>query len=283
MKLLCINLNFRIWSVAFCLFIHHSAYATNKANPCLPFHRGEKLNYQVYYSFSALENITLGEIMMHVDEKIHYINNRPCYKIQAKGISNKKLELIGKKIEDTMQSYLDMDFLRPNKSIIQIHENDYLKKEAIDFDYKNNLAKVKTFENKPKCHTTVNDIPICHTIQDVLSVYYSLRHIDTKKLKNGDQLKINVLHDQQIYKGTAVKFAGIKTITTKLGKISSLIFIPILSNDFFSGQQPIEIFISNDSNKIPLKIHCNLASFGKLSIELTHYQGLNEKLVFCKP
>jgi hypothetical protein len=270
--------NFCLFYLFFYLLIGN-VYAQNVVANEPPFCRGERLEYQVYYSF-----IHAGTAIMSVDEELYEINEHPCYKIHVQGTSSSGLGLCGIKITDVWESYLDLNLLQPLRFITHIQENNYTRKERIDFDYQKNQARVEISENSYNKEPEVTYYPIPKTIKDLVSGYYALRDIDTKQLKLGDKLMLNVLHDQQIYDDITIVFLGRRTITTKLGKISSLVFAPMVpTNDsIFSGERPIEVFISDDANKIPLKLKVNLV-VGAVDIELTSYKGLKEAIFFQKP
>ncbi|HLP34880.1 MAG TPA: DUF3108 domain-containing protein [Amoebophilaceae bacterium] len=244
-----------------------------------PFRRGEYLEYQVYYSI-----VHAGTAIMSVDEALHEIDNRTCYKIDVQGISNDALALCGFKVKDTWETYLDVEQLRPRKFLAHIQENNYVRKECIDFDYKKNQARIEVLENTPDAKPEISYYPIPDAIKDLVSGYYALRSIDIKRLKPGDALRISVLHENKMYPDVSIQFLGKRTIATKLGKISSLVFAPMVptENSIFAGERPVEIFISDDVNKIPLKLKANLV-LGAVEIELSNYKGLKAAIPFQKP
>lgn len=247
-----------------------------------PFHRGEWLEYQVHYSF-----IHAGTVTMDVDEELHDINGASCYRVEVKGTSSNGLGVLGIKIANVWESYLDVDLLCPYRFISHIQENNYTRKEKVDFYYNKKQAKVVVAESIHNMDQEVSYYPIPSKgqIKDLVSGYYSLRAIDTTKLKPGDKLTVNVLHDQQIYDNIEIVFLGKKVITTKLGAIMTLVFaplVPINDNSIFLGERPVEAYISDDVNKIPIKLKVNLV-VGAVDIELSSYKGLKEEIPFQKP
>lgn len=246
-----------------------------------PFLPGERLEYQVYYSF-----IHAGTATMCVDEQLHKLNEHLCYKVQVKGTSSNSLGLLGFKVLDTWESYLDVDVanaLRPHRCVTHLQENGYVRKEQIDFDYQSNQARVEVAESihNMEHEVTYHPIPSVKNIKDLISGYYALRSIDTTKLRPGDKLIISVLHDQQIYEDVGILFLGKKTIETKLGKTSALVFAPLvpIEDSIFSGERPVETYISDDANKVPLKLKVNLV-VGSVEIVLTDYKGLKTHIHF---
>ncbi|TSJ81088.1 MAG: DUF3108 domain-containing protein [Candidatus Cardinium sp.] len=252
-----------------------------------PFLQGECLTYEVYYSFLHASFLHAGTATMRVDEERHKLNGHACYKVEVQGTSSNALALLGFKVLDRWESYLDVDCahaLRPHRCVTHLEENGYVRKEQTDFDYKENIAKVEIAESKNNMEPkeTSHDIPSTK-IKDLIGGYYSLRSIDTTKLKPDDELIITVFHDQQVYKDVKIRFLGKKIINTKLGKTSALVFAPMIPDKYecsiFSGDRPVEVYISNDVNKIPLLLKVNLV-VGSLEIKLTDCKGLKEPIRF---
>ncbi|WP_419241157.1 DUF3108 domain-containing protein [Cardinium endosymbiont of Nabis limbatus] len=258
----------------------HAKKAVGGAEP--PFLQGESLTYGVYFSF-----IPAGTATMYVDKALHKVNEAVCYKVQVKGISNDKLALLGFKVSDTWESYLDADAsnaLRPHRCFTNIQENGYIRNEQIDFDhqlYQARVAVAESDKNIEEPEVTYHPLSGEKSVKDVISAYYGLRSIDTTKLKPGDKLVITVLHDRKIYEDVAILFLGKKTIKTQLGKISALVFAPLIPEEvgIFSGTRPVEVYVSDDANKVPLLLKVNLI-VGSVEIKLTDYKGLKEPIHF---
>lgn len=248
---------------------------------------GEWLQYQVYYSCNLFGKLMhAGTATMSVGEQLHKINDHLCYKVQVEGVSNGALaNLLRFKVLDTWESYLDTEpsnGLRPHRCFTHLQENGYVREEKIDFDYQSNQAKVEVAESLHNMRPEINFHPVNQPdIKDLIGGYYALRSIDTKKLKPGDKLSITVLYEQKLYEDISILFLGKKTITTKLGKVSTLVFAPLIPMEggIFSGERPVEAYISNDANKVPIKLSVNLV-IGAVEIELTSYKGLKDPIRF---
>ena len=71
-----------------------------------------------------------------------------------------------------------------------------------------------------------------------------------------------------------LKFAGREDVETKFGVVNAMVFKPMVqSGRIFKEQEALTVWISNDDNKIPLKIQANL-SVGSLKAELDGFKGL---------
>ncbi len=73
-------------------------------------------------------------------------------------------------------------------------------------------------------------------------------------------------------------YHGKKTIKTKLGKIRTLMFKPIMpKNKIFDGENSITAYFSDDKNRIPVKIDAQMF-IGSAGVELTGFSGLRNPL-----
>ena len=69
-----------------------------------------------------------------------------------------------------------------------------------------------------------------------------------------------------------------KEIRTKFGKVASIEMAPIMpDNKIFRGENSIKFWVSDDINRVPLKIRAKLF-VGAFEVELTDYEGLREDI-----
>ncbi|WP_162534099.1 DUF3108 domain-containing protein [Candidatus Cardinium hertigii] len=238
----------------------------------LPFQLGEALTYHAYFF-----GIQAGTATMQVDDQVHSCNEQSCYKIQVKGISNKAVALLGFKVSHSYESYLDVD-ARPHKFFARIQDNDYIREESINFDYKGKKANMTVAESTHNMKQVENYFPFGSDeapIWDMVSMICALRSIDVSKLEVGQHLSFGFLLDGRAMQ-EGILFLGKKTITTKLGSILTNVFAPIIptKGTIFAGERPIELFIADDAHKVPIKLRVNLI-VGSVEMELASYKGLN--------
>ena len=71
-----------------------------------------------------------------------------------------------------------------------------------------------------------------------------------------------------------LKFVGREDISTKFGTVPTMVFKPLVqSGRVFKEQESLTVWISEDDNKIPVRIKANLA-VGSLKADLDGYRGL---------
>jgi len=86
-------------------------------------------------------------------------------------------------------------------------------------------------------------------------------------------ITINGFFDKTIY-NLKLDNEGKEVIETKLGKYETLMFTPIMpSNKLFRGKFPIKVWVSDDKNRIPLKIKARLM-VGSLDMDIVEAKGL---------
>jgi len=174
-------------------------------------------------------------------------------------------------VNDLYESYFDMNN-RPHRFIRQIDEGGYTMDKELHFD-KNKVLVV----NKKKKTAEVYKVP--EKIHDMVSVFYYLRNYDTSNLKPGDQINVDMFFDEEVYP-FKLKFLGRDVLRTPLGKIHSLKFRPIVqSGRVFKEDESLTIWVSDDSNKMPLLIKAKLL-IGSLKASLVEYDGLKYPVNF---
>jgi hypothetical protein len=71
-----------------------------------------------------------------------------------------------------------------------------------------------------------------------------------------------------------LKFMGREDIRTKFGVVSTMIFRPLVqSGRVFREEESLTIWISDDDNKMPVRIKANLA-VGSIKADLEGFKGL---------
>lgn len=225
------------------------------------FKTGEKFNYKVKFGF-----IPVGEATVSVNKNLYAINNRPCYRVNVFGRTTGLTDLFH--IRNTYRSYIDTLAILPQKFYMSVQENSYRNEENIVFDHINNVA-ASDDEDTPK------KVKVPNNIQDVISGYYYLRTIDFAKMKIGDAISSKIFFDGDVYE-MRVKYNGKTHIKTRFGEINVLKITPILpSNKMFSGENAIRIFVSDDTNHVPIRIEVDF-SVGSANMELRQYENLQE-------
>jgi hypothetical protein len=224
------------------------------------FKDGEWLRYKMSYSGF----LRAGTAILEVEETV--LNGNKVFYTKGSGWTSGLIKWFFK-VEDVYESYFDKDTIKPYVFKRKIDEGGYKKHRITNFDYNANKAYVQDFLKQKD--TT---IPFSN-VQDILSSFYYLRNQDVKGLKRGDEIAIDMFMDSQVYP-FKLRFLGKEVLNTKFGKIKTLVFRPLVqSGRIFKAQESVTIWITDDYNKIPIKMKADL-SVGSLRAELEAYKGL---------
>jgi hypothetical protein len=226
------------------------------------FNAGESLNFRVYYTVAG---VYVGAGEADFTSTLENLNNKPVYHIIGEGKTYSFYDNFFK-VRDRYESYIDTLNLQPYKFIRNIYEGGYKKYENVNF---NKIA------NTAITNDGVFKVPAC--VQDVLSSMYYARNIDFDKYNPGDKIPFTLFLDQELY-GMYIRYVGKETVRTKYGKFKSIKIKPLLlKGKIFDGGEKMTIWISDDKNKIPLRIESPI-SVGSVKVDMMGYKNLRYQL-----
>ncbi len=236
----------------------------------LAYNTGEKLTFRLHYGF-----LNAGEATFEVNKSIFKIEDTPCYKVEIKGTSKGAVEAMYP-VRDVWRSYIDTASLEPVKFFRDIKEGGYRLIETVFYhpEEKNVAVHWKKTNNGKK---TIENYDTPASVHDIVSAYYYLRNIDYNSMKKGDVVGVHAFVEDELF-DFKVKYVGKATVKTKLGKMRAIKLQPMMpNNDLFEGDDSIEIWLSDDGNKIPLKIKAKMF-VGSVEVDIKSTSGLKHKL-----
>jgi len=105
-----------------------------------------------------------------------------------------------------------------------------------------------------------------------------LRQVDYDSYKPGEVIVIDAFFDNKLYK-FRVRYVGRENLKTKFGRVRSIVISPVMpSNGLFDGENSIRLWMSDDKNRIPLKVSAELF-VGAVELDLKGYDGTRSNLV----
>jgi len=222
---------------------------------------GEWLKFRIHYgwfnaSFATLEvkkSIYKGDSVFHVF---------------GRGKSTGLLDLFFK-VDDDYQSIIRATDQLPVKFIRKINEGGYTKNRRIYFNQEKQNALVHDLKRETK-----KTFPTKANVQDLISVFYFFRNqLDIDNLKENQAIEADLFFDDENYRFKTV-YLGKERIKTKYGKVEALKFRPyVQAGRVFEEEESLTLWVSNDQNKIPLKIKAKLA-VGSLEADLDGFKNL---------
>ena len=225
------------------------------------FQTGEWFKFRVHYGL-----INAGYATLEVQEGV--INNKKVNHVIGKGYSTGMSRLFFK-VDDLYESYFDKTTGNPYKYVRKINEGGYTKNQEGFFNQASDRVVVKDYGNN-----TEKTYVIPNNTQDIVSAFYYLRNYPTiDKLKVGESVAIDMFLDEEVTK-FRLKFIGREDIDTKFGVIPTMIFRPLVqSGRVFKEQEALTVWISDDDNKIPIRIQASL-TVGSIKADLDGFKGL---------
>jgi hypothetical protein len=233
----------------------------------------EILEYRLHYGF-----ITAGEARIEMHPQLYTVNNKVCYKATIFGRSTGAFG-VAMKINDTWGTYIDTATNIPQRNYRDLTEGNYRLKEYVQFDHKAKKVSVERSGADGVKEEFKYDIP--GYVQDLVSGAYYLRTVDFNKLDIGQTVTISAFFEDQVYQFT-VRYQGKEKIKSEFGKINAIRLTPVMpENEVFDGGNSISVWISDDKNKIPIRMEAQMF-VGKVAVDLKHYQGLKNPIQFGK-
>lgn len=229
------------------------------------FQQGEFLKFRLHYGF-----INAGFATLEVKETEE--DNQKKFRFIGNGYSTGMTRMFFK-VNDLYESYVDKNTGKTCRFVRKINEGGYTKNQEGFFDQTANTVLVKNYKEK-----TEKIFQVSNNIQDILSAFYFLRNYpNVDKMKTGESINVDLFFDDE-NTHFKLKFLGKETIETEFGNISALIFRPLVqSGRVFKEEESVTVWISDDDNKIPLRIKANLA-VGAIKADLATYKGLKYPL-----
>ena len=229
------------------------------------FKAGEWLKFRIHYGFLNASYATLKV----TSEKLDSI---PVYHVVGKGKTTGFASIFFK-VDDTYETYFGRYDGKPYRFVRKIDEGGYTKDIEIDFDYGNNTALLKDNKNKKTFDFEING-----GVQDLVSAAYYLRSNFTEDdLTVGESITIDMLFDDDGMYKFKLKYLGKEVVRTKFGKVECLKFRPyVQSRRVFKEQESLSLWVSNDYNKIPIRIKADLA-VGSIKADLDAFNGLKNQ------
>jgi len=222
---------------------------------------GEWFKFRIHYGF-----INAGYATLEVEETIK--DNKSLYHAIGKGYTVGMSRFFFK-VDDNYESYFDKVTNKPFQYVRKIDEGGYTKNQEGFFNQEKNKVLVKDYKNK-----TEKTFSVTENVQDIVSTFYFLRnHPNIDKLKVGESIVVDMFFDDEVYK-FKLKFIGKEDLKTKFGTAPTMIFRPIVqSGRVFKEEESLTVWISDDENKIPLRIKASLA-VGSIKADLDSFKGL---------
>ncbi len=222
---------------------------------------GEWFKFRIHYGI-----VNAGYATLEVKDAT--VNNKKTFHVVGRGYTTGMSRFFFK-VDDLYESYIDKDTRNPYQFVRKINEGGYTKNQEGFFNQSTNKVLVKDYK-----HKTEKTIYVPKNTQDILSTFYYLRNYPgIDKLRIGESVAIDMFFDDETTK-FKLKFIGRENIATKFGVVSTMVFRPLVqSGRVFKEQESLTVWISDDDNKLPIRIKASLA-VGSIKADIDAYRGL---------
>jgi len=222
---------------------------------------GEKARYLVHYG-----RINAGYASYEIKNADRKLNDRDLLHIVGIGRSQGMLDLFFH-VEDRYETYIDEEGIYPWLFIRDVHEGGYEIKQTYKFYHNKEIVETEKGEQ----------FKVPFGVQDMISSAFYTRTIEMSHLKVGDTLSFMSFLDEELFP-IMLKFVGREEIKIRSGKYRCMRFHPVIqSGRVFNTSEDLEIWLSDDENKLPILVKANIL-VGSVKVEITDYEGLSNPL-----
>lgn len=235
--------------------------------PQQAFKRGEVLKYRIHYGI-----IDAGEATIEVANDAMEFDGKPSYHFIGTGRSLGTFDWFFK-VRDRYDSWVDEKTLLPRVFLRRVDEGGFIINQDYVFNQSKKQVTVKREGSDKPRNTPKKVFSIPDYTHDILSAFYYARNLDLSHIKPGDTITLNTFFDEEIFP-LKMKFAGFETIKTKAGRIQCIKIFPVIQQGrVFKSEEDLAIWISNDKNRIPVRLQANIL-VGSIKMDLKEYKNL---------
>jgi len=217
------------------------------------FQAGEELNYDIVYNWGFIW-VDAGKVEFKA--KKEYLNGREVFHFSGIGKSLPKHDWFFK-VRDYFDSWAEISDLKPIKHVRNTSEGKYKANEIYDFDYSAMKIYSDVWNSDKARKLDTLKLPSC--VFDVMTAVYYARTIDLDSYKENQKIPLSMIVDNEIY-NLYGRYLGKESVKTRDKKnINCLKFsIKLIEGTMFQGGEDLNVWISDDSNHIPILIEAKV-------------------------
>lgn len=232
------------------------------------FRPGEELSYDMYFKYGIL-NTKAGRSSMTVEEATY--DNKQALKMtligNTRGMAGKLFSL-----SDTLISYTTKDLV-PLAYHKNAHESGDYTIEKATYSYASDKVTIKTNRVRNDVLRFDEELTSENCIYDMQSVVYYARTLDYSTMQKGDKVSVSFLSGKKMQR-MDIEDRGTEKISANDGKKYDCIkLVLIINTDAFEDKkEAMTVYITNDDNRIPVRIDSKL-KVGSTRAVLNGYKG----------
>jgi hypothetical protein len=255
-----------------CILLVSSSFNSNPIDPCgavnNSFQEGEHVVYKIYYNWNFVW-LSAGEVDFKLSETDeHYI-------VEATGKTYKSYEVFFR-VNDYYKTVIDKETMLPVEFERNIEEGGYRFYNKLEFDQE--MGEVISYSGRTKEDVTAKIHPIESCMHDMLSTVYFLRNLNFIDFESVQKFPVKMFIDDEIYP-IEISYEGKEKKSIKgFGDIDAIKISPqVVAGVVFTNEAKMDIWVSDDNNKVPLVIESPI-SVGSIQAILKSHTGLKHSL-----
>lgn len=259
-----------IYILFICILFGNMGAKAQQSEQRLPFKAGEQLTYDLYFRY-GLVNAKAGTSILRAEETTYQNKDAFKFTLYAKSSGAAKAFY---SVADTLSSYTTRK-LKPLAYTKDAHENNDHTIERATYHYpatgKVELRGSRVRNGELKFDTLqVSDVPI----YDMISILYYARTFDYSSMKKGDRVSVSYFTGRRM-ENMDIQYKGTSKVTANDGREYDCIQLVMILNEkaFENGSEAMTVYISNDQNKVPIRIDSKL-KVGSTRIIIKDYKGV---------
>lgn len=233
------------------------------------FSPGEKLRYRIYYNWKFVW-VPAGEVEFSIVEL-----DEEHYWVEVIGKSYPAYESFFK-VDDYYASRIDKSSLLPEFFLRDVEEGEYNRYDSIHFDQAN--MHIESHWGKQREDAEQFEFEAKGCVQDMVSILYFVRNLNYEELDNKKIVPVEIFFDKEFYPLKMEVNKREKKKVKGMGKFKTIKLIPeAVDGHVFDEDTKMDVWISDDQNKIPLLIESPL-TIGTAKAVLIRHEGLRYPL-----
>lgn len=246
-----------------------TVFITNSQNNSIA--AGEKLTFTASYNMSGLLT-DLAQVTMETKEV--KTSKATLLHLKCKARTYSKWDNFFK-IDDTYESYVNPNSLKPYLYKREINEGGHYKFMKYTFSQK--TKTVKSQMRKRRGDGTFWDVnksyPFGNNTNDIVTTIYKIRTLNLSSMSRDSSKTLTVLFDN-VEQDISIKVLGIESIKTKIGtKNCYKIAVAINNRDLLKGTNSNVLWLTTDDNQIPVYAKFKVA-VGSGELRINNATGL---------
>lgn len=234
------------------------------------FQHGEYLEFKASFGF-----FPVGKGTWKIQNNTVQIHDRPNYQVDVHGWTTGFVGFVAP-VKDHWKSYIDTASFVTHIAQRDLIEGRYKKIDITEFKHPDSLIRVKDFDFEAKTFKAAKEYKTDKLTRGMISGFMYMRTLDFSQIHIGDTVTFDAFLDDTFYDFKVICYRR-EPVETKAGTFKSVVFRPVMpDNSIFEGEDAILAWISDDENKIPLKVEAEMF-IGHAGIELSSYEGLRHE------